>query len=219
MKWTGWQSKPSVRVPLLLCGTLLIDCYWIVTGLVVSLSHVTHSGILYLPLAARRIYVRCYDIDVHWRLIARYLLLYLKHLHCTPVTCVCLVSTATKADGFALYFLGECNNVSTKDMCWGRFMQQENCMHEFWHTCLRFCFPLFCVLVDTSEQSLCLFTPTGAKDGPPSLIPSGPIAFGTTIAAHVAKTRKTLLVEDIMGVGFLLFHPVQIQPSPGHFTA
>ncbi|GLD68532.1 cAMP and cAMP-inhibited cGMP 3',5'-cyclic phosphodiesterase 10A isoform X1, partial [Lates japonicus] len=48
--------------------------------------------------------------------------------------------------------------------------------------------------------SLCLFTPTGAKDGPPSLIPSGPIAFGTTIAAHVAKTRKTLLVEDIMGI-------------------
>ncbi|XP_074532352.1 cAMP and cAMP-inhibited cGMP 3',5'-cyclic phosphodiesterase 10A isoform X1 [Halichoeres trimaculatus] len=68
-----------------------------------------------------------------------------------------IIKTATKADGFALYFLGECNN------------------------------------------SLCLFTPTGAKDGPPSLIPFGPIAFGTTIAAHVAKTRKTLLVEDIMG--------------------
>ncbi|XP_042289659.1 cAMP and cAMP-inhibited cGMP 3',5'-cyclic phosphodiesterase 10A isoform X1 [Thunnus albacares] len=68
-----------------------------------------------------------------------------------------IIKTATKADGFALYFLGECNN------------------------------------------SLCVFTPTGAKDGPPSLIPSGPIAFGTTIAAHVAKTRKTLLVEDIMG--------------------
>ncbi|XP_039640505.1 cAMP and cAMP-inhibited cGMP 3',5'-cyclic phosphodiesterase 10A isoform X1 [Perca fluviatilis] len=68
-----------------------------------------------------------------------------------------IIKTATKADGFALYFLGECNN------------------------------------------SLCMFTPTGAKDGPPSLIPSGPIAFGTTIAAHVAKTHKTLLVEDIMG--------------------
>ncbi|CAL8257880.1 unnamed protein product [Lota lota] len=68
-----------------------------------------------------------------------------------------IIKTATKADGFALYFLGECNN------------------------------------------SLCLFTPTGAKDGPPSLIPSGPIAFGTTIAAHVAKTRKTLLVEDLKG--------------------
>uniref|UniRef100_A0A669CJH6 Phosphodiesterase n=1 Tax=Oreochromis niloticus TaxID=8128 RepID=A0A669CJH6_ORENI len=68
-----------------------------------------------------------------------------------------IIKTATKADGFALYFLGECNN------------------------------------------SLCLFTPTAAKDGPPSLIPSGPIAFGTTIAAHVAKTRKTLLVEDVMG--------------------
>ncbi|KAI4900283.1 hypothetical protein NFI96_027458, partial [Prochilodus magdalenae] len=68
-----------------------------------------------------------------------------------------IIKTATKADGFALYFLGECNN------------------------------------------SLCLFTPTGAKEGLPGLIPSGPIAFGTTIAAHVAKTRKTLLVEDIMG--------------------
>lgn len=50
------------------------------------------------------------------------------------------------------------------------------------------------------DQTLCLFTPTGAKEGLPGLIPSGPIAFGTTIAAHVAKTRKTLLVEDIMGV-------------------
>ncbi|TSN48506.1 cAMP and cAMP-inhibited cGMP 3',5'-cyclic phosphodiesterase 10A [Bagarius yarrelli] len=68
-----------------------------------------------------------------------------------------IIKTATKADGFALYFLGECNN------------------------------------------TLCLFTPTGAKEGLPGLIPSGPIAFGTTIAAHVAKTRKTLLVEDIMG--------------------
>ncbi|XP_060727818.1 cAMP and cAMP-inhibited cGMP 3',5'-cyclic phosphodiesterase 10A isoform X3 [Tachysurus vachellii] len=68
-----------------------------------------------------------------------------------------IIKTATKADGFALYFLGECNN------------------------------------------TLCLFTPTGAKEGLPGLIPSGPIVFGTTIAAHVAKTRKTLLVEDIMG--------------------
>nr|XP_015218464.1 PREDICTED: cAMP and cAMP-inhibited cGMP 3',5'-cyclic phosphodiesterase 10A isoform X4 [Lepisosteus oculatus] len=68
-----------------------------------------------------------------------------------------IIKTATKADGFALYFLGECNN------------------------------------------SLCLFTPTGAREGLPQLIPSGPIAYGTTIAAYVAKTRKTLLVEDILG--------------------
>lgn len=61
------------------------------------------------------------------------------------------------------------------------------------------------VLVCSSQQSLCLFTPT-AKDGPPSLIPSGPIAFGTTIAAHVAKTRKTLLVEDVMGVCVAVIH-------------
>ncbi|KAK6329513.1 hypothetical protein J4Q44_G00014910 [Coregonus suidteri] len=68
-----------------------------------------------------------------------------------------VIKTATKADGFALYLLGECNN------------------------------------------SLCLFKPTGAEDGPPTLIPAGPITFGTTIAAHVATTRKTLLVEDITG--------------------
>ncbi|XP_034040194.1 cAMP and cAMP-inhibited cGMP 3',5'-cyclic phosphodiesterase 10A isoform X6 [Thalassophryne amazonica] len=68
-----------------------------------------------------------------------------------------IINTATKADGFALYFLGECNN------------------------------------------SLCLFTPTGAKDGHPSLNTSLPIAVGTTIAAYVAKTRKTLLVEDMTG--------------------
>eukprot|EP00063_Salmo_salar_P064586 XP_014039421.1 PREDICTED: cAMP and cAMP-inhibited cGMP 3',5'-cyclic phosphodiesterase 10A-like isoform X1 [Salmo salar] len=68
-----------------------------------------------------------------------------------------IIKTATKADGFALYHLGECNN------------------------------------------SLCLFKPAGAKDGPPTLIPAGPITFGTTIAAHVATTRKILLVEDITG--------------------
>lgn len=63
----------------------------------------------------------------------------------------------------------------------------------------------FALTESVSQQSLCLFTPTGAKDGPPSLVPSGPIAFGTTIAAYVAKTRKTLLVEDIMGVRATLF--------------
>ncbi|XP_027861887.1 cAMP and cAMP-inhibited cGMP 3',5'-cyclic phosphodiesterase 10A isoform X2 [Xiphophorus couchianus] len=68
-----------------------------------------------------------------------------------------IIKTATNADSFALYFLGECNN------------------------------------------SLCLYTPRGAKDGGPSLVPSGPISYGTTIAAYVAKTRKTLLVEDIIG--------------------
>ncbi|CAB1338667.1 unnamed protein product, partial [Coregonus sp. 'balchen'] len=47
------------------------------------------------------------------------------------------------------------------------------------------------------DGSVCLFKPTGTKDG--LLIPAGPIMFGTTIAAHVATTRKTLLVEDITG--------------------
>ncbi|XP_053151773.1 cAMP and cAMP-inhibited cGMP 3',5'-cyclic phosphodiesterase 10A isoform X3 [Hemicordylus capensis] len=68
-----------------------------------------------------------------------------------------IIRMATKADGFALYFLGDCNN------------------------------------------SLCVFTPPGAKDGQPQLIPVGPVTLGTTISAHVAKSRKTLLVEDILG--------------------
>ncbi|XP_063297298.1 cAMP and cAMP-inhibited cGMP 3',5'-cyclic phosphodiesterase 10A [Pelobates fuscus] len=68
-----------------------------------------------------------------------------------------IIKTATKADGFALYFLGECNN------------------------------------------SLCLFTPTGIKEGHSPLTHAGPVEFGTTISAHVAKTRNTLLVEDVMG--------------------
>ena len=50
-----------------------------------------------------------------------------------------------------------------------------------------------------------MFTPPGIKEGKPRLIPAGPIAQGTTISAYVAKSRKTLLVEDILGVnGFLL---------------
>ncbi|XP_051020613.1 cAMP and cAMP-inhibited cGMP 3',5'-cyclic phosphodiesterase 10A isoform X1 [Acomys russatus] len=68
-----------------------------------------------------------------------------------------IIRIATKADGFALYFLGECNN------------------------------------------SLCVFTPPGIKEGQPRLIPAGPITQGTTISAYVAKSRKTLLVEDILG--------------------
>ncbi|KAM5284673.1 cAMP and cAMP-inhibited cGMP 3',5'-cyclic phosphodiesterase 10A isoform 2-T3 [Hipposideros larvatus] len=68
-----------------------------------------------------------------------------------------IIKIATKADGFALYFLGECNN------------------------------------------SLCVFTPPGIKEGKPRLIPVGPIAQGTTTSAYVAKSRKTLLVEDILG--------------------
>ncbi|XP_028579692.1 cAMP and cAMP-inhibited cGMP 3',5'-cyclic phosphodiesterase 10A isoform X3 [Podarcis muralis] len=68
-----------------------------------------------------------------------------------------IIQMATNADGFALYFLGECNN------------------------------------------SLCVFTPPGVKDGQPHLVPVGPIMLGTTVSAYVAKSRKTLLVEDILG--------------------
>ncbi|XP_061480338.1 cAMP and cAMP-inhibited cGMP 3',5'-cyclic phosphodiesterase 10A isoform X5 [Rhineura floridana] len=68
-----------------------------------------------------------------------------------------IIRMATSADGFALYFLGECNN------------------------------------------NLCVFTPPGVKDGQPQLVPVGPIMLGTTVSAHVAKSRKTLLVEDILG--------------------
>ncbi|XP_012519301.1 PREDICTED: cAMP and cAMP-inhibited cGMP 3',5'-cyclic phosphodiesterase 10A [Propithecus coquereli] len=69
-----------------------------------------------------------------------------------------IIKIATNADGFALYFLGECNN------------------------------------------SLCIFTPPGIKEGKPRLTPAGPITQGTTISAYVAKSRKTLLVEDILGL-------------------
>ncbi|XP_060098082.1 cAMP and cAMP-inhibited cGMP 3',5'-cyclic phosphodiesterase 10A isoform X4 [Heteronotia binoei] len=68
-----------------------------------------------------------------------------------------IIQMATNADGFALYFLGECNN------------------------------------------SLCMFTPGGENDGQPRLVPVGPIRLGTTISAYVAKSRRTLLVEDILG--------------------
>ncbi|XP_074044108.1 cAMP and cAMP-inhibited cGMP 3',5'-cyclic phosphodiesterase 10A isoform X2 [Macrotis lagotis] len=68
-----------------------------------------------------------------------------------------LIKIATRADGFSLYFLGDCNN------------------------------------------SLCMFTPPGVKEGKPRLIPAGPITNGTTISAYVAKSRKTMLVEDILG--------------------
>ncbi|XP_047701341.1 pleckstrin homology domain-containing family M member 1-like isoform X6 [Prionailurus viverrinus] len=50
-----------------------------------------------------------------------------------------------------------------------------------------------------TSPSLCVFTPPGIKEGKPRLIPAGPIAQGTTISAYVAKSRKTLLVEDILG--------------------
>uniref|UniRef100_A0A2K6TPD8 cAMP and cAMP-inhibited cGMP 3',5'-cyclic phosphodiesterase 10A n=1 Tax=Saimiri boliviensis boliviensis TaxID=39432 RepID=A0A2K6TPD8_SAIBB len=68
-----------------------------------------------------------------------------------------IIKIATKADGFALYFLGECNN------------------------------------------SLCIFIPPRINEGKLRLIPAGPITRGTTISAYVAKSRKTLLVEDILG--------------------
>lgn len=57
--------------------------------------------------------------------------LYLKHFHCTHVTCVPLISTATKADGFALYFLGECNNVSAEDICWIHFIHWCSCVYAW----------------------------------------------------------------------------------------
>ncbi|XP_062832412.1 cAMP and cAMP-inhibited cGMP 3',5'-cyclic phosphodiesterase 10A isoform X2 [Anolis carolinensis] len=68
-----------------------------------------------------------------------------------------VIRMAINADGFALYFLADCNN------------------------------------------SLCVFTPPGIKDGQPQLIPVGPIQQGTTVSAYVAKSRETLLVEDILG--------------------
>ena len=55
-------------------------------------------------------------------------------------------STATKADGFALYFLGECNNVSAEDI-FAEYIFNTNavvCMY------LTF-FPLLSVLVYASQ--------------------------------------------------------------------
>uniref|UniRef100_A0A2K5PCE8 Phosphodiesterase n=1 Tax=Cebus imitator TaxID=2715852 RepID=A0A2K5PCE8_CEBIM len=68
-----------------------------------------------------------------------------------------IIKIATKADGFALYFLVEGNN------------------------------------------NLCIFTAPRIKEGKPRRIPAGPVTQGTTIPAYVAKSRKTLLVEDILG--------------------
>lgn len=48
------------------------------------------------------------------------------------------------------------------------------------------------------------------KEGQPRLIPAGPITQGTTISAYVAKSRKTLLVEDILGVGRLDSHTLRV---------
>ncbi|XP_066097344.1 cAMP and cAMP-inhibited cGMP 3',5'-cyclic phosphodiesterase 10A-like [Saccopteryx bilineata] len=47
--------------------------------------------------------------------------------------------------------------------------------------------------------SLCVFThPPGVKEEKPRLVPAGPIAQGTITSAYVAKSRKTLLVENIL---------------------
>ncbi|ETE64509.1 Rab GTPase-binding effector protein 1, partial [Ophiophagus hannah] len=48
-------------------------------------------------------------------------------------------------------------------------------------------------------DSLSMFTPPKVKDGQPVLVPVGPVKYGTTISAHVAKSKKTLLIEDILG--------------------
>lgn len=49
-----------------------------------------------------------------------------------------------------------------------------------------------------------MFTPPRVKDGQPVLVPVGPVKYGTTISAHVAKSKKTLLIEDILGVNSYL---------------
>nr|XP_014341331.1 PREDICTED: cAMP and cAMP-inhibited cGMP 3',5'-cyclic phosphodiesterase 10A [Latimeria chalumnae] len=50
-----------------------------------------------------------------------------------------------------------------------------------------------------SNHNLCVFTPVGAKQGQSRLIPAGPVEYGTTISAYVAKSKKTLLVDDVFG--------------------
>ncbi|XP_060548299.1 cAMP and cAMP-inhibited cGMP 3',5'-cyclic phosphodiesterase 10A isoform X2 [Pantherophis guttatus] len=87
-----------------------------------------------------------------------------------------IIQIATKADGFALYFLGECNNM---DLVGNLLLALD--------------------LKAAYEFSLCMFTPPRVKDGQPVLVPVGPVKYGTTISAHVAKSKKTLLIEDILG--------------------
>ncbi|XP_067900946.1 cAMP and cAMP-inhibited cGMP 3',5'-cyclic phosphodiesterase 10A [Heterodontus francisci] len=67
-----------------------------------------------------------------------------------------IIKTAVIADGFALYFVGDCIN------------------------------------------SLCLFAPVGLIDNQ-RLVPAAPVGYGITIASYVAKFRKTLLVQDLVG--------------------
>ncbi|KAJ6664617.1 hypothetical protein lerEdw1_006190 [Lerista edwardsae] len=86
-----------------------------------------------------------------------------------------IIQMATNADGFALYFLGDCNNMTKDEIIFASSLFQDN------------------------NMSLCVFTPPGSKGGQPKLVPVGPITLGTTISAHVAKSRRTLLVDDILG--------------------
>ncbi|KAK2531450.1 Pde10a [Columba guinea] len=95
-----------------------------------------------------------------------------------------IIKIATKADGFALYFLGECNNNN-----------YQMFLDEFHDVVMLD----FATNQSFRQQSLCVFTPPGAKEGQPRLIPAGPIAHGTTVSAYVARSRKTVLVEDILG--------------------
>lgn len=41
--------------------------------------------------------------------------------------------------------------------------------------------------------------------GQTQLTPAGPVEYGTTIAAHVAKSRNTLLLENIIGVNVYFY--------------
>uniref|UniRef100_A0A2K5SFM4 Phosphodiesterase n=1 Tax=Cebus imitator TaxID=2715852 RepID=A0A2K5SFM4_CEBIM len=54
------------------------------------------------------------------------------------------------------------------------------------------------IKIGKKHFSLCVFIPPGKKEGKPRPIPAGPITQGTTTSAYVAKSRKTLLAEDIL---------------------
>ncbi|XP_066203032.1 cAMP and cAMP-inhibited cGMP 3',5'-cyclic phosphodiesterase 10A-like [Saccopteryx leptura] len=117
-----------------------------------------------------------------------------------------MTRTATKADGFTLYFLGECNN-----SCLTLSSARIHFLHvlsgaERTSTHV----PGSILVVNCSESSAfnvkqssvracaCSHPPPGVKEGKPRLAPAGPIAQGTVTSAYVAKSRKTLLVENIL---------------------
>lgn len=124
MNWMAVKALGQSALVVMwdIVNRLLLDC-----NRTFILLH--FSSQVYLTFIVRQICMR--ECNIRWQLMSLTVWLYLKHMHRTHVTCVSLYSAATKADGFALYFLGECNNVSAEDVCWILFIHEWNCVHVF----------------------------------------------------------------------------------------